>query len=130
MVTGVITTRSPKRRLVKSVIFLAVRDRQRNDDAMARTTVRSWCGALRHYLTDPERPNTLVVQTEIHLPDLEANNRALAELHPRRSVNKLLARVPMTVWEQSVHEKWGDDDWKRWLNDPDNAPFRVWPGRV
>lgn len=52
------------------------------------------------------------------------------ETHPTRSMNKLLARVPMTVYEKSIIEQWGDDDWKKWLNDSDNKMFRVWEGRV
>ena len=59
------------------------------------------------------------------------NNKIVREQHPRRGTNKLLARaVPMTVYERSIVENWDDDDWKRWLNDPDNAAFRIWPGRV
>jgi hypothetical protein len=36
----------------------------------------------------------------------------------------------MTVAEQAIREQWDDNDWKRGLNDPDNAAFRIWPGRV
>jgi hypothetical protein len=71
-----------------------------------------------------------VVNTEVDCTQLVENNRALAESHPQRSTNKLVARVPLTIYERSVHENWDEDDWKRWLNDPDNAAFRVWPGRV
>ena len=43
---------------------------------------------------------------------------------------KLAARVPVPIAEQAMREGWDDEDWKRWLNDPDNKMFRVWPGRV
>jgi hypothetical protein len=36
----------------------------------------------------------------------------------------------MTVAEKAIRENWDDSDWKKWLNDPDNAAFRIWPGRV
>ena len=98
---------------------------------MARYDYSSFGGAIRRtLLTDPEQPYKVVVQTQVELPDLERNNRELAELHPRRSTNKLLARVPMTIWERSIHEQWDDDDWGRWLNSEEAKPFRVWPGRV
>lgn len=98
---------------------------------MGRLTYSSWGGAIqRELLTDWEKPHEVVQRTSVHLPDLEQNNRRLAEEHPRQSHFKLLARVPMTVWEQSEREGWDDADWRKWLNDPDNKPFRVWPGRV
>jgi hypothetical protein len=56
--------------------------------------------------------------------------KALGENHKDGSVNKHLATVPISVYEQSVHEQWDEADWKKWLNDPDNACFRVWKGRV
>ena len=31
-------------------------------------------------------------------------------------VNKLLARIPITIYERSVHEQWDEGDWARWLN--------------
>lgn len=99
---------------------------------MARHVYYSAGGHIRRtLLTDWEQPYKLVVQTEIDLSDVERNNRELAELHPRNSRNKLIARgVPATVWEQSIHEQWDEADWAKWLNDPDNKAFRVWPGRV
>lgn len=98
---------------------------------MARHEYSSWGGAIkRALLTDWERPYEVVVQTTLDLPDLEANNRALAEAHPRRSTNKLLARVPMTIYERAHHENWDEDDWRKWLNSEEAKPFRVWTGRV
>jgi hypothetical protein len=59
------------------------------------------------------------------------NNQIMRELHPRRSTNKLLARgVPLTVVEKSMREQWDDRDWAKWLDNPDNAVFRIWQGRV
>ena len=44
--------------------------------------------------------------------------------------NKLLARIPVTIFERSVHEGWDEGDWARWLNSSEAAPFRIWQGRV
>lgn len=43
-----------------------------------------------------------------------------------------VAEVPMLIYEQAVREGWVNDEaaWKRWLNDPQNAPFRVTMGRI
>lgn len=81
-------------------------------------------------MTDTERPGQFQVFTEA---DMEAVLREVAQdrdaIRPR-STNKVVAKVPMTIYEQSIHEQWDEGDWKRWLNDPDNSAFRVWPGRV
>lgn len=90
-----------------------------NDGAVKRTSI-----------VDDAEPNILRVDTELDLEDTLESIKRDRELHPVKSNNKLVARVPMTVMEKSIHEQWGDDDWKRWLNDPDNAAFRIWRGRV
>jgi len=92
----------------------------RNDGAVKRTMV--W---------EDDDPLTLRVHTEQDLTQAIENNKILRELHPRRSTNKLLARgVPITVAEKALREQWDQQDWARWLDDPDNAAFRVWQGRV
>lgn len=70
------------------------------------------------------------VQTTVPLDEILAGIERDRELHPTTGANKLLARVPMHIYEKSLLEKWDEDDWKRWLNDSDNEPFRVWKGRV
>jgi hypothetical protein len=98
---------------------------------MGRLVYSSWGGAIqREILTDPDRPYEFATRTSVNLPDLEANNLALAEGQSALAPMTVLARAPMTVYEQSIREGWDEDDWTRWLNDPDNAPFRVWKGRV
>ena len=92
----------------------------RDDGAVKRTLI-----------TDDEDPYTIRVFTEQDMTQTLENNAVMRELHPRRSNNKLLARgVPITVAEKAIRENWDDNDWKKWLNDPDNAAFRIWPGRV
>lgn len=92
----------------------------RDDGAIKRTMV--W---------EDDDPLTVHVYTEQDLTQAIENNKIMAELHPRRSTNKLLARgVPVHVYEKSVLEGWDEQDWKKWLNDPDNAAFRVWRGQV
>ena len=96
-----------------------------------KKTYRKSDGVTRTMIWEDDESDTVHVHTEIDMTQAVENNKILSELHPRRSTNKLVARgVPLTVYEQSVQENWDDDRWKRWLNDPDNAAFRVWKGRV
>jgi len=91
-----------------------------NDGAVKRTMI-----------LDDDTPYVVRVLTESDMTQTVENNKVMRELHPQRSTNKLVARgVPITVAEQALREGWDDNDWKKWLNDPDNAAFRVWPGRV
>jgi hypothetical protein len=91
-----------------------------NDGAIKRTMV--W---------EDDEPETVRVYTEQDLTQALENNKIMRELHPRRSTNKLVARgVPVAVYEKSVLEGWDSKDWARWLDDPDNAAFRIWRGRV
>lgn len=87
-------------------------------------------GVRRTMLSDHEKPNQFTVHTEVDVTDLVKHNIMLAEDQKRKSVNKLLARVPLTIYEKSMLEGWDESDWKKWLNDPDNKAFRVWGGQV
>ena len=92
----------------------------RNDGAVKRTMI-----------VDDDVPDLVHVVTEQDLTQAVENNRIMEELHPRRSTNKLIARgVPVHVAEQAIREDWDEQDWKRWLNNSENAAFRVWRGRV
>lgn len=84
----------------------------------------------RTSIVDDANPTKLHVETTLDLESTLESIKRDRELHPTRSRNKLVARVPMTVMETSIHEQWSERDWKKWLNDPDNAAFRIWQGRV
>lgn len=89
-------------------------------------------GAVKRTLIyEDTEPETIHVFTELDMEQAVENNKILRELHPRRSTNKLVARgVPLTVAEKAMREQWDERDWAKWLDDPDNAAFRVWQGRV
>jgi hypothetical protein len=87
--------------------------------------------AKRTMIWEDDNPEILHVYTEQDMTEIVESNKVMRELHPVRSNNKLIARgVPITVAEQALRENWDQKDWAKWLNDPDNAAFRVWPGRV
>ena len=99
--------------------------------AEVKRVYRDSGGVRRTSITEDEYPDRLVVHTEMDMGRIIENNQIMRELHPRRSTNKLLARgVPLTVVEKSMREQWDDRDWAKWLDNPDNAVFRIWQGRV
>lgn len=87
-------------------------------------------GVKRTSIADSETPGVLKVYTEVEMDGVLEGIKRDRELQSTKSTNKLVARVPMTIMEQSIHEQWDESDWKKWLNDPDNAAFRIWQGRV
>ena len=89
-------------------------------------------GAVKRTMVwEDDEPETVHVYTEQDLTQAIENNKILADLHPRRSTNKVVARgVPVSVYEKSILEGWDSKDWAKWLDDPDNRAFRVWQGRV
>lgn len=95
-----------------------------------RTTYRNADGVRRTAITDDERPDELVVHTEQVLDEVLASVERDRAVMSHNGVNKLLARIPIEVYERSVHEQWDEGDWARWLNSYEAAPFRIWKGTV
>lgn len=96
-----------------------------------RVTYFDAFGVKRTHIWEDYNPDTLHIYTEVDMTNTLEINRELRELHPRRSTNKLLARgVPVTIAEKAMREQWDEKDWAKWLDDADNAVFRVWQGRV
>jgi hypothetical protein len=96
-----------------------------------RTIYRNADGVRRTLVTDDERPEDFAVHTEQVLDEiLDSIERDRAIMHQEGTTNKLLARIPIPIYERAVHEQWDDGDWARWLNSSEAAPFRIWQGRV
>jgi hypothetical protein len=87
-------------------------------------------GVRRTLIIDEEKPFSPIIQVEQNLDEILAGIKRDRDTVRPGSVNKHVARVPVEVYELSIHQEWGEDDWKKWLNDPDNEKFRIWPGRV
>jgi hypothetical protein len=87
-------------------------------------------GVRRTLIADDERPDRFTVKTSQDVePVLESVARD-RELMAHNGVNKLAARIPVSIYERSVHEEWSEADWKRWLNSSEAEPFRIWKGRL
>jgi len=93
------------------------------------TVYRDGDGVRRTLITD-DALDGFVVRTEQDVePILESVARD-REIMSHNGVNKLLARIPISIFERSVHQQWDESDWRRWLNSAEAAPFRIWEGRV
>jgi hypothetical protein len=95
-----------------------------------RTTYQERDGVRRTLVTDDERPEDFAVHTEQVLDEILDSIERDRETMAHTGVNRLLARIPIPVYERAVHERWDDGDWARWLNSFEAAPFRIWKGRV
>ncbi len=82
---------------------------------------------LYHELDD----GIIAVETRQDVSHIVELAKAASEIPPDREF-RLTAFVPDAVMDQAFNEGWFHDKakWKKWLNDPDNAAFRVWKGRV
>lgn len=65
-----------------------------------------------------------------HVKELQEQNHQVGARIGSQNHMRHVAEVPMSVYNQAHREQWGQKEWRRWLNDPDNAPLRVTKGRV
>jgi hypothetical protein len=87
-------------------------------------------GVRRSLIVDDERPDQFTVKTEQDIEPLLDSVARDRELMAHNGVNKLAARIPVSIYERSVHEEWSEQTWKRWLNSAEAEPFRIWKGRL
>jgi hypothetical protein len=95
-----------------------------------RTIYRDADGVRRTLVTDDERPEDFGVLTQQDIEPILDSVARDRETMSHNGVNKLLARIPIEIYERSVHEQWSERDWSRWLNSSEAEPFRIWRGRV
>ena len=87
-------------------------------------------GVRRTLIWDDEDPDAVTVRTEQDVePILDSVERDRAIMR-HDGVNKLLARIPVAIYERAVREQWDEGDWGKWLNSSEAAPFRIWRGYV
>lgn len=90
-----------------------------------KTVYRDRDGVRKTLITDDDRPGVVTVHTEEDLEPLLESVARDREIMPNDGVNKLLGRVPMTVYERACLEEWDEGDWRRWWNGEGRA-FRIW----
>ena len=88
-------------------------------------------GRYREYMEHDPDTDMLWMFTEEDCTDIVAEARAISDEKPGKDLRHV-AKIPQYVLDQafrigSFHDKkW----WKDWANNPDNAAFRTWKGRV
>jgi hypothetical protein len=90
-------------------------------------------GVRREMIVDDDYPDRVVVKTSQLLDEIldgVKRDRELEAANDNHSPNRLVARLPVEVFERMILEGWGPDDEARWLNSPEAEPFRIWRGRV
>lgn len=94
-------------------------------------TIYSACnGVRRRTIIDSENPYKVVVRTEQDIEPILDSVARDRDIMKNNGDFKVVARAPIEVYERSIHEQWDEGDWKKWLDDPANRPFRIWQGRV
>lgn len=97
----------------------------------ARRRYHAADGVVRTAIIDPDRPDDLIVKTSMDIePILDGIARDRETM--RHGANKLAARLPLFIVEDLMHRGiyLDEDAFKRWLNGPEAAPWRIWRGRV
>lgn len=93
--------------------------------------ISSFNGLNQYQHIDPMRPGDLIMETQQDCTDILEAVKVMRD-RPVGKTWRLVAEVPDVFIAQSVREGWLHDKkkWHKWLNDPDNAGFRVWKGRI
>lgn len=80
---------------------------------------------------DSDKPDDLQIKTFEDMEPIIERARALSALTPGKDIRHA-AVVPQHVLDKAYREGWFNDQdkWREWANDPANACFRTWPGRL
>jgi hypothetical protein len=87
-------------------------------------------GVRRVMHWDDEDPDQVTVETQQDIEPILASVERDRAIMTHDGPNKVLARLPVEVYERAVLEQWDEGDWARYLNSSECEPFRIWRGRV
>lgn len=87
-------------------------------------------GVRRILHWNDEDPDQVTVQTQQDIEPVLASVARDRQIMANNGPNRLLARLPVEVYERACLEQWGEDDWARYLNSSECEPFRIWRGNV
>ena len=95
----------------------------------ARRVYQARDGVRKSIITDDSTVTFHTAQDVEPILDSIARDR---EIMPQSGENKLAARLPLIVYEELKRIGIADDEdaFKRWLNGPEAAPWRVWQGTI
>lgn len=98
---------------------------------MSRKALLGLVPDARRKLLYHEEDGRTFVETRQDVEPIVAAARLVAEAGPGADLRHA-AFIPEAVLNQAFLEGWFHDAaaWKRWANDPANAAFRTWKGRL
>lgn len=99
---------------------------------MTKRLFAKYNGLTEYAHFDPMKPNDLIIETvQENLGEIVEQAKIMAE-RPVGNEWRHIGYIPDIVMHQAAVEGWDTDKtaWRKWLNDPDNAYFRTWKGRV
>ena len=93
-----------------------------------RTIIDTKSGYMSEFVTEDDKN---IYHSSQNVQPILDNVENLSEVQNSKEL-KHVAEIPMVIYQKAIREGWSKDKkkWKKWLNDPDNKLFRIWPGRV
>lgn len=96
-----------------------------------KVLLASYNGLEEYQHVDPMKPGDLIVETVQDCEAILEYVKTERDLPVGKEWRKV-ACIPMIFIDKAAREGWINDKakWHRFLNDPDNAAFRVWRGNI
>ena len=99
---------------------------------MAKRAVLDIDPFTRRKITYAEEDGVKYIETKQDCEGIVAAAKAMSELPHNDKSFKPVALIPDEVLNRAMLEGWFHDKakWRQWVNDPDNARFRITAGRL
>ena len=95
-----------------------------------RTIIDTKTNFISEFATEDDK---FVYHTQQNVAPVLDHVKKIKELNPVPGKEmRHCAEIPMVIYQQMVRDGSINDKkaLKKWLNDPDNRPFRTWKGRI
>ena len=98
---------------------------------MSKSALLALVPEARRKIVHHEQDGRTLIETRQDVEPILDAAKLLADEAPGKDFRHA-AFIPDVVLEQAFREGWFHDPaaWKRWANDPANARFRTWAGRL
>lgn len=98
---------------------------------MSKAALLDFLPDERRKLIYHEQDGKTFVESRQDVSHIIAAAKIISDVPPGKDFRHA-AFVPKSVLDQAFNEGWFHDKaaWKRWANDPANAEFRTWKGRL
>lgn len=96
---------------------------------MSKSTLLDTVGNRK--ITYHEEDSQRFIETSQDVTEIVKAASIISEERPGKDF-RLAALIPETILNKAFTEGWFHDEtaWKRWANNPDNAMYRTWQGKL